>query len=244
MEDDADWSIYLKSQLSLFAEGTQYILSTPSSKRHPHSPYGEDWDLLWLGHCGAKIRDNDQRRFIVENDNTVPLPEHRYVSATESLNMTQEGFDDRTRVIFEAGGGSCTYAYALSNAGAKKMIQRNNAMKEFTPIGTSLRSLCGNDESFKCLSVSPSLVDAHRPAGASEREGGWEGEGGPARPEEGRLREDARTPNILHSQRMNIDNSLRKLGLGDGKDWRQWAEEPMVEGPARTRTMNRQPVVR
>jgi hypothetical protein len=49
MEDDMDWDVRIKSQLLQVAKGARYL--QPSSKMDV-SPYGDDWDVLWLGHCG------------------------------------------------------------------------------------------------------------------------------------------------------------------------------------------------
>ena len=225
MDDSSDWSIYLKTQLSLFAEGTQSILGT-SPKSRPHSPYGDDWDLLWLGHCGSSVNRNNQRRFVVENDHTVPLPENREVSSGESIEMAQEGFDDRTRVVYEADGGHCSYAYALSKRGAEKVIQWNNKLREFTATDAGLAKMCKAGKGFKCLSVFPALVGTHKARPNSEAQ--EEGDG---------AHEPGRTMNILHSQRWNIERALKKVPLGDGRDWRQWEEESVVEGTPRIRRM-------
>jgi hypothetical protein len=86
LEDDIDWDIRLKSQLQTFAHAPQMLLSRPNAITYPSptdrrggeeekahvnsyilksttwpagtniSPYGDDWDILWLGHCGIAFR--------------------------------------------------------------------------------------------------------------------------------------------------------------------------------------------
>ncbi|KAL8641458.1 MAG: hypothetical protein Q9226_008633, partial [Calogaya cf. arnoldii] len=73
-EDDADWDVSFKDQLAEFAMGSRYISDTMTS---PRSPYGDDWDLLWLGHCSAQQDAQDGRRLVIENDDTVPPMAHR-----------------------------------------------------------------------------------------------------------------------------------------------------------------------
>ena len=48
-----DWDVRLKSQLKLIALGALH-LQCPATRMAPAigSPYGNDWDVLWLGHCG------------------------------------------------------------------------------------------------------------------------------------------------------------------------------------------------
>ncbi|RAL67175.1 hypothetical protein DID88_007953 [Monilinia fructigena] len=51
MEDDVDWDIRLLNQLPEYARGIRTLSHIPSTQRQ-HSPYGDNWDILWPGHCG------------------------------------------------------------------------------------------------------------------------------------------------------------------------------------------------
>lgn len=72
----ADWDVRLKSQLAPFARGihilSQPIRNSPKDNLYPteldlsygdkvqepmHSPYGDNWEVLWLGHCGVRNKD-------------------------------------------------------------------------------------------------------------------------------------------------------------------------------------------
>ena len=234
MEDDADWDIHLKDQLGLFAQGSQYVTGVPTSTK-PRSPYGDDWDLLWLGHCSSQIKPGDQRRFIVENDNTVPLPNRRINFSDEVPDMATEGLDDTTRVIYEASYGLCTYAYALSNRGAQKLLRYQSTMKAFLPIDLGMGKMCREESNFKCIGVFPQIVDSHKSAGAAEKDSDISNVA-----KKGEIREKGFTFNIVHSVRLNMDRSLKGEKVGEGPSWRQWPDDPEVTGPARTRTMNRQ----
>jgi len=66
-EDDADWDVALKEQLVQFARGSRFITNT-SEDAFSHSPYGNDWDMLWIGHCGTWVLPDDNRRFFVIPD--------------------------------------------------------------------------------------------------------------------------------------------------------------------------------
>ena len=233
IEDDADWDIHLKSQLSLFAQGSQYIVGTPSKKR-PFSPYGDGWDLLWLGHCSSQIKFNDQRRYVIENDETVPNPKHRINFSDNVPDMAAEGLGDNTRLIFEANSGLCTYSYALSLQGAKKLLQTQSTIKEFQPIDIGLNKMCNEDSAFKCISSFPQIIDSHKAAGGVNKDSDIEI---PAS-KEAETRSHSFTFNIVYSTRLNLDRMLR--GEKVDKTWRQWPEEPVLEGPPRTRTLSRQ----
>ena len=235
LEDDADWDTSFKSQLHLFAQASQYILGSGAAKPggQPWSPYGDDWDLLWLGHCGSTIKPNDARRFIVENDATVPAPRRRVNQPMRNLvNMEEQGFGNATRVMYQTDGGRCTYAYAISNRGARRTLATLSSMRRFEPIDVALSKICREEPRFKCLSVFPQLVgnyeklisDADDVPLSSSVKGhdlallGWG------------------TPNIVYSTRLNM---VRLLAGNKENFERQWPDDPEVKGPAQTRTLNR-----
>jgi hypothetical protein len=58
LEDDADWDVRIEQQMQQFAVATQDVLaqkprSANPTRPHHDSPYGDDWDLFWIGHLGA-----------------------------------------------------------------------------------------------------------------------------------------------------------------------------------------------
>jgi len=80
IEDDADWDVRLLSQMTEFAKGVRYVAEVPLEK-HQESPYGDDWDVLWPGHCGEAelpwhAEGADDRLYIIKNDTTVAPKEH------------------------------------------------------------------------------------------------------------------------------------------------------------------------
>jgi hypothetical protein len=46
-EGDSDWDIGLRAQMLEFAKGSRYVAG--EEETNTLSPYGDDWDLLWLG---------------------------------------------------------------------------------------------------------------------------------------------------------------------------------------------------
>lgn len=70
MEDDTDWDVASRSQLRDLAIGSQLLANTPRG-HIPYSLCGDDWDLLWLGHCGNQPVSGDKRRVVIENDPSV-----------------------------------------------------------------------------------------------------------------------------------------------------------------------------
>ena len=122
VEDDADWDVYLKTQLTQFALGSRYILDAPTSSE-PLSPYGDTWDMLWLGYCAQNKPEQPSARFIIENDTTVRVPNHRLHMWNPEQTLTYDLPHNRsTRVVYRSAGGCCSFSYALSYTGARKYI--------------------------------------------------------------------------------------------------------------------------
>ncbi|KAL8702310.1 MAG: hypothetical protein Q9201_004480 [Fulgogasparrea decipioides] len=223
MEDDSDWDVSFKDQLADFATGSRYISSTTSK---PRSPYGDDWDLLWLGHCSAQQDPTDQRRFVIENDDTVPPMNHR-LNFNEVPKMAELGYDNSTRIVFRANNGVCLYSYALSFRGAQKVLRWQNNVKTFNPIDMGIGYQCRDDANFRCIAVYPQLVDSHKAAGRESKDSDI----GSFDPK--KIREKGLSWNIARSTRLNIDNLL--YGGSEAKMEDQWADLPELVGPRRTR---------
>lgn len=249
MEDDMDWDVRLKPQLELTAAGARAVMSSlpdalfPSgrpSSTTPLSPYGDDWDVLWLGHCGEPfpedlpenkdLPDDDPgrqamaRHWTILNDATVP-PLDKITGIVDF-----KAHPERTRWVHVTGAPICTFAYALSQRGARKILYDLSVDKLAGPFDNSLAGLCrralgswsdlargeavegdrGLDA--KCLSVTPPLFFHHKARGLVSADsdiqnyGGSGGEGEDGPPPE--MREKGSTENIVWSARLNLFNML------------------------------------
>ncbi|KAL8725454.1 MAG: hypothetical protein Q9166_007348 [cf. Caloplaca sp. 2 TL-2023] len=223
LEDDSDWDVSFKDQLADFATGSRYISGTTSK---PRSPYGDDWDFLWLGHCSAQQDPKDERRFVIENDDTVPPMAHR-VNFNTVPKMNELGYDNSTRIVFRANNGVCLYSYALSYHGAQKVLRWQNNVKAFNPIDMGIGYQCRDDPNFKCIAVYPQLVDSHKFAGRQSRDSDI----GSYDPKQ--IREKGFTHNIVRSTRLNIEKLM--YGGKDAKIEDQWDDLPQLTRPRRIR---------
>ncbi|KAI9756671.1 MAG: hypothetical protein M4579_003760 [Chaenotheca gracillima] len=200
MEDDADWDVRLKSQLVDFAWGSRYILNETSSNTSvSSSPYGDGWDMLWVGHCSAQTKDDDKRRYLIPNDPTVPGPDRR-------MNFgpipDMKSWENDTRIIFESGGGVCLYGYALSFAGAQKLLHYVPLSKDEFPIDIAFKRMCKDPaRDFRCIGVFPQIIDSHKFAGPSSRDSDIDNH-------TGTTRDRGYTFNIRKSTRLNIEKLL------------------------------------
>ncbi|KAK4946820.1 hypothetical protein LTR10_014323 [Elasticomyces elasticus] len=86
LEDDADWDVGLRAQLVQYARGARYLQGVAETTV-TRSAYGEDWDMLWLGHCAALTNHTDKRRFTIANDPTVEPVDHRQYWECGSIAM-------------------------------------------------------------------------------------------------------------------------------------------------------------
>ena len=71
VEDDADWDVSLKSQLTQPALGSRHVLN--ASTTEPVFPYGDGWDMLWLGHCAQDKPSKPISLFISPTTRPHPL---------------------------------------------------------------------------------------------------------------------------------------------------------------------------
>lgn len=164
VEDDADWDVSLKTQLTQFALGSRHILNASTSSE-PLSPYGDGWDMLWIGHCAQDAPSKPFARFIIANDSTTPPAGRRWSLWNPEQTLTYDlPHNHTTRVVYQPTGGICSYAYALSYTGAQKMIYHLSYSHFDGPFDVGLRDLCnrgGKGEiDFSCVGVYPGLIHA------------------------------------------------------------------------------------
>lgn len=176
MEDDADWDVAIKTQLQSFALAVR-SLQGKTTNEPTASPYGDDWDILWLAHCGIECR-TDIPFFLTPNDPTI-LPPHHFLPYWREPPPV--GRPDHTRLTCSTSDGVCSIAYAVSYRGAQKILAalsvNPSGIAEEIDIGAqfdvSLGRMCGNGY-LKCFAPYPSLMggyiktsDIHSPEEAS-----------------------------------------------------------------------------
>ncbi|KAF2805738.1 uncharacterized protein BDZ99DRAFT_511140 [Mytilinidion resinicola] len=123
------------------------------------SAYGDNWDLLWLGHCGMQFPKPDNKppnplgRVVYSNDLTVP--EKQFIHFQWGSEDLTNDYPTHTRVVHHATGGVCSLAYAVSQRGARRLLY------ELGFCNGANRRVHGT-----CLTVQPQLFQHHRPRGA------------------------------------------------------------------------------
>jgi GR25 family glycosyltransferase involved in LPS biosynthesis len=129
MEDDADWDVALKEQLSYFAVGASALQSERRTTQKPMpytaalaaSPYGPNWDILWLGHHKTGPDNSRQPIYVLTNDITVPPVSARHAKWRQS-HIPAEAVAQNTRLILRTRYGTGTFAYAVTLNSARKLL--------------------------------------------------------------------------------------------------------------------------
>jgi len=172
MEDDADWDVMIRAQLTQFAYGARYIQQVADISAL-HSPYGDDWDFLPIGHCGARSRpEEDSRYWVAHNDPTVTpdsVSSHQQNGRVpdRSAPELQGNF---TRLIYELRDMRCTYSYAVSLRGAQRMLYWASIEPGASSSDRVLSGLCTFRRSgTRCIAPWPPIVDTYRPAGPDSK---------------------------------------------------------------------------
>lgn len=146
------------------------------------TPYGDNWDLLWLGHCGMRrpmtrtlinlvgVDEDwyDISAFLPKgvikqhNDITVPEKKHLHWWHDGPFEEFRSNFPEHTRATHHAVGAVCTFAYAVTQAGARKALYEMGMMQMNDPFDLMLRDFCDRKRGHegngsRCLTVQPSL---------------------------------------------------------------------------------------
>ncbi|KAF3771411.1 family 25 glycosyltransferase [Cryphonectria parasitica EP155] len=218
MEDDMDRDVRLRSQLEEIAKGSRMLLNSASS---PSSPYGDGWDILWIGHCGEpfpeyldenKNKPGDRpgiqymkRRYAIEDNITVPPPDR-------TTGMIDFHAHPYTRFVHICAAPICSFAYALSQSGAQKVLFDLSVDHLTGAFDNALAGLCrrsvssvgeenpDNDRGLdtKCISVTPPVFFHHKAKGFVS------GDSDIHETASGDVREKGTTENIMWSARNNI----------------------------------------
>ncbi|PWY91895.1 hypothetical protein BO94DRAFT_382497 [Aspergillus sclerotioniger CBS 115572] len=170
MEDDVDWDVTIKTQLQSFALAVRALQG--ADQKVTASPYGDDWDILWLGHCGLQCR-TDVPFFLSPHDPTV-LPSHHFLPYWRDPPPID--VPKHTRLVCAVSDSVCSIVYAVSYRGAQKILSALSVspgdLAEEIDIGAqfdvSLGRMCGNGY-LQCFAAFPSLTGGYQAAGPSSK---------------------------------------------------------------------------
>jgi hypothetical protein len=186
-----------------------YLHELPVTLPPTTSPYGDNWDMLWIGHCGQRFVFDEKSksargRVVHLNDETVP--QHQYLWTVSSQDDLKMQYPNHTRVAHHSQDGICSLGYALTRNGARQLLHDVGLRDVKAPLDIALREFCegtaGRSGPHTCLSSQPSFFHHHRPAGLKKAESDISDHG------EG-YQEKPRSDMIRWSVRMNADVLMR-----------------------------------
>lgn len=155
LEDDTDWDIGIRAQMPQIAEAVRNLTGDASNATSimPLPPFGTEWDILWLGHCGDSI---------IFDPPPITLPDPTVPPYINSWEKTLSPYPERKRYIHWSAGPICTYAYAVTGQAARKLVGRDDHGVESFDVW--LHILCKGRQ-IRCVTVNPELFHHHEGAG-------------------------------------------------------------------------------
>lgn len=205
MEDDTDWDVTIKTQLQSFALAVRALQNTYSTS--PTSPYGNDWDMFWLGHCGIEC-NTDIAHYLVPNDPTILPPRHFSYLRDQPPIQRQ----DDTRLTCAIKDGVCSNVYAVSYRGAQRILAAlsvdpavlANEVDTGAQFDVSLGRMCKTGY-IRCFAPYTALTGSSQLAGSSGKSSDIHGGDG----DSGGKVEEIASWGVKYSTMMNIHRILR-----------------------------------
>ncbi|KAK3672446.1 hypothetical protein LTR78_007753 [Recurvomyces mirabilis] len=192
LEDDVDWDLALKDQMLLVSDAVRNFTRADASEP---SPYGRNWDILWLGHCG-EYTVADTERFEYEDSTVLSHANYTGWAAPYITNMG-EGH----RLVQHGVNPICTFAYAVTRQGAQRALEWAEK-GESEAFDVKLMEAC-RPKILNVVTVQPELMHHYTPphdAGYWSEVNAGDGKGTDA----GESAYESRmggTENIIHSAR-------------------------------------------
>jgi hypothetical protein len=151
IEDDIDWDVSLLDQTIRIAEAVRQFTNVP--KNDP-APYGHNWDVLWLGHCGEIV---DHRENITFDDPKAISPQKYYGWTKSSVEQIPSG----KRIVAWGNNPVCSFAYGLTRHGAMKVLDWAGR-GQGEAFDVKMMTGC-KDRSLNCITVNPEIIHQYFP---------------------------------------------------------------------------------
>lgn len=146
------------------------INSLPRTVQPKISPYGDEWEMMWLGHCGMKFPVAEEGipmgRVVHKDDVTVP-PSGLWSLAPKPHDLIED-YPKRTRAVHHVAHGVCSLGYAVTQKGARGLLREIGLREVRDPLDILLRFYCmglSGRRKHNCIAAQPPIFNHHRPAG-------------------------------------------------------------------------------
>lgn len=154
VEDDVDWDVRIKEEMRLVSDN---VRAYTGAEDDDTAPFGMDWDVLWLGHCGSIITDDMAGSRVYADDSRCETE----LYSGWSKRFLRENLTEGHRQVQPAKLTVCTFGFGVTRDGARKMLpllsQGGNEAYD-----VALSGYC-NDRKLKCILVNPQLFNHYEP---------------------------------------------------------------------------------
>lgn len=163
VEDDVDWDVAVKAQMRLISDNVRAYTGVPARDT---TPFGSDWDVLWLGHCGAIVVGNENN----DNDGDGGKEPLSYADDTridieQYSGWTRPKIRDKIpaghRLVQDISWAVCTFGYGVTRQSAPKVL-RLLATGAGEAFDVMLSAYCRTGQ-LRCLAVNPQVFNHYEP---------------------------------------------------------------------------------
>ncbi|KAI1393976.1 glycosyltransferase family 25 protein [Hypoxylon trugodes] len=155
VEDDVDWDVRIKTEMGLVSDNVRAYTGV---NEEDTTPFGTNWDVLWLGHCGSIITDDINPPPRVYADDSRCETE---LYSGWSKRFLREKLVEGHRQVQMSLMSVCTFGFGVTKQGAKKMIPLLTKASE-EAFDVALSGHC-RDQKLKCITVNPQLFNHYEP---------------------------------------------------------------------------------
>ncbi|KAI1143141.1 glycosyltransferase family 25 protein [Hypoxylon sp. FL0543] len=154
VEDDVDWDVRIKSEIRLVSDN---VRAYSGVREDDPTPYGTNWDLLWLGHCGSIITDDMPQARVYPDDSRCETE----LYAGWSKRFLREKLMEGHRQVQPAVMTVCSFGYGVTKHGARKILPLLTKGGD-EAFDVALSGYC-RDQKLKCIAVNPQLFNHYEP---------------------------------------------------------------------------------
>lgn len=154
VEDDVDWDVRIKAEMRLVSDNVRAYMGVAEDDP---TPFGTDWDVLWLGHCGSSITDDLPPPRVFLDDTRCETPLYSGWSKRFLRDKLTEGH----RQVQAAHMTVCTFGFGVTKKGAQKMVPLLSRGGN-EAFDVALSGYC-KKEKLKCIVVNPQLFNHYEP---------------------------------------------------------------------------------
>ncbi|KAI1204920.1 glycosyltransferase family 25 protein [Annulohypoxylon truncatum] len=154
IEDDVDWDVRIKSEMRLVSDNVRAYTRV---REDDPTPFGKNWDVLWLGHCGSIITDDMAEPRVYADDSRCETD----LYSGWSKRFLREKLTEGHRQVQTSMLTVCTFGFGVTKHGARKMLPLLSKGGD-EAYDVALSGYC-RDQKLKCLVVNPQLFNHYEP---------------------------------------------------------------------------------